>query len=81
MRISAFVKRSVFGLLFIVGVAAMTGTVLQAKPDDKVKDDKPQDKKERVVSVPEPGTLMLLAVGIGGVVAQRARRRRPSAQL
>ena len=81
MKILVLVKRSVFGLLFTIGVAAMSGTVLQAKPPDKVKDDKPKNKKERVVPVPEPGTLMLLAVGIGGVVAQRARRRRSSTPL
>ena len=81
MKICAFVKRSVFGLLFTVGVAAMSGMVLQAKPANKVKDDKPKHKTERVVPVPEAGTLMLLAVGIGSVVAQRARRRRPGTQL
>jgi hypothetical protein len=75
----ALLNRPVFRLLLVAGVAAITSTVVQAKPDDK---DKPKDKKERIVSVPEPGTLLLLAAGIGGgIVAERVRRRRAGAQL
>ena len=80
MRVFCLRGPSVFGLLGIVAVAVMTDTALQAKPDDKVKDNKPKDKKERIMSVPEPGTLMLLAAGIGSVVAQRAWRRRSGNQ-
>jgi hypothetical protein len=75
------VGRSVFRICAAVIVILATATFAAAKPNEKVKSEKDKSEKakikaEDVVTVPEPGVLTLLSVGLlgAGVFTRRLRQ-------
>lgn len=68
----------IFVLLAGTGLVAGERDHLRDKVRDKARLNEVPGHMKKVVSVPEPGTLTLLALGIGGGLLVRSRRGRRS---